>query len=727
MGILEPVTHSEEIEKLVSEAQNIYNTAKDNFEKQQKATSRSLERLGRIKIEMWSDDMSSFVDTFNSFKNIEMRELEFQDLSFQGQNEPPAEMLSNITSATMTAREITQTGLVALGSGALVGIASYGGAMMFAHASTGTAIAALSGVAKTNATLAFFGGGTLKAGGLGVAGGKLVLAGIAIAPILIVGGIITAVKSKAKLAEAKKVHEEAENAAAQMETVTTGMKGIQQVSDNYSNFMRKFSGRFRPFIEELQAISQDYSKDADGKVDFDSLSEVEQKTVHIAWLLGQLFYKALDVPILTDQGTVSGDATHLLTVAKNDFRVLDKEASALEDEKRTITHLLDDCRTAIPNARSVFDSKKEQTFKALEKLAKKKAKAWLGTASRYSELLSHFENVDLPEETNQFFNISDEQIITDLISGSRVIQTASDEFFNKDNSAYTMEFAARGGSDFLVSYAEKKGNANSDNFIQLSDAANWLCGNNHDLKSIGGVDNAEIDFASQIIEQITGKESLSRAEQLNASITAISERINHAATALDDVPTIVSANIALLKKLDIAMKPFVKELSAIYKKHGSESIDYDSLDADEKNVILMSWRIARLFYYALSMPILEENGTFITNQNLVIAYCNNQVRTIKKESYSMSGEYQRAADVIWKPYSLMAMIIGFLIMSSYAFIGIKLLIDGNLLGLIPIGGMFLALPVFFVFKTMPESKKMLWRSIRAYSSIVIVFLLLLLL
>ena len=59
-------------------------------------------------------------------------------------------------------------------------------ASTFAAASTGTAIATLSGAAATNATLAFFGGGSLAAGGLGMAGGTAVLGGLVAGPALCV-------------------------------------------------------------------------------------------------------------------------------------------------------------------------------------------------------------------------------------------------------------------------------------------------------------------------------------------------------------------------------------------------------------------------------------------------------------------------------------------------------------------------------------------------------------
>ena len=55
-------------------------------------------------------------------------------------------------------------------------------------ASTGTAISTLSGAAATKATLAWLGGGTLAAGGLGVAGGAVVLG------VLCAGGALGAKK-----------------------------------------------------------------------------------------------------------------------------------------------------------------------------------------------------------------------------------------------------------------------------------------------------------------------------------------------------------------------------------------------------------------------------------------------------------------------------------------------------------------------------------------------------
>ena len=68
--------------------------------------------------------------------------------------------------------------------GAVTAIGAYGVVGAIGTASTGTAIASLSGAAATNATLAALGGGSLAAAGLGMAGGAAVLTGIFALPVL---------------------------------------------------------------------------------------------------------------------------------------------------------------------------------------------------------------------------------------------------------------------------------------------------------------------------------------------------------------------------------------------------------------------------------------------------------------------------------------------------------------------------------------------------------------
>lgn len=98
-----------------------------------------------------------------------------------------------------TAYQVANTlGTTALGAGAgaLAGAGAATAVMSLvaasATASTGVAIGSLSGAAATSATLAWLGGGSLAAGGLGVAGGTLVLASIVALPAAIAGAGVLA-------------------------------------------------------------------------------------------------------------------------------------------------------------------------------------------------------------------------------------------------------------------------------------------------------------------------------------------------------------------------------------------------------------------------------------------------------------------------------------------------------------------------------------------------------
>jgi len=128
--------------------------------------------------------------------------------------ESAAEFKIELTSKMLTSA-LAGTGGAAAGA-AVGGVAAYGtfaAAAMVGTASTGTAIGSLSGVAATNATLAFLGGGSIAAGGAGVAGGTAVLAGLVAGPIavLAIGGVVLMTRrNKQKEAELRAQLDQAE-------------------------------------------------------------------------------------------------------------------------------------------------------------------------------------------------------------------------------------------------------------------------------------------------------------------------------------------------------------------------------------------------------------------------------------------------------------------------------------------------------------------------------------
>lgn len=112
--------------------------------------------------------------------------------------------------ASIRAGEVISGMLRSAASGVATSAAAYGIVANLAAASTGTAISTLSGAAATNATLAWLGGGTLAAGGGGVAVGTLVMGGFVAAPALLCAGFVMQ-------SEAEKVVTETERRIAKID------------------------------------------------------------------------------------------------------------------------------------------------------------------------------------------------------------------------------------------------------------------------------------------------------------------------------------------------------------------------------------------------------------------------------------------------------------------------------------------------------------------------------
>lgn len=109
-----------------------------------------------------------------------------------------------------------------------------------------------------------------------------------------------------------------------MNIMITGMEGIAKMSDNYSSFIKKLNRMFAPFLQELERIKNAHPVDVDGMIDFDSLSVVEQKTLHVSWLMAQVYYHVLSTPILNSKGEVSKEANEALSASTKSLKQIKK-------------------------------------------------------------------------------------------------------------------------------------------------------------------------------------------------------------------------------------------------------------------------------------------------------------------------------------------------------------------------------------------------------------------
>lgn len=184
-----------------------------------KETNEYLQELGRLKVEVFSSQIKHLVETLRRLKATKS-ELSGFDLSFS------ASELKQIESSVAHSLEISAGLGTGLTSGALTAFGAYGTVGLLASASTGTAIASLSGVAASNATLAFLGGGTLAAGGGGIAAGAAVLGGAVAAPAIAIAGFVMASKAERSLTEARRYEANIDKAIGEMSLAISAMRGI---------------------------------------------------------------------------------------------------------------------------------------------------------------------------------------------------------------------------------------------------------------------------------------------------------------------------------------------------------------------------------------------------------------------------------------------------------------------------------------------------------------------
>ena len=301
------------------------------FEATSERTNTIMDNLGKLELNI----LKSFEKFSDVIEKIQNRP-QFKSYNINGVLLPKydKEELRNVS----VGAGVLLGGLGGAAAGTAGGFAAAGATtaavMALGTASTGTAIASLSGAAATNATLAWFGGGSLAAGGLGVAGGTVVLGGVVAAPVIAVAGFIMEAKSQEKLAQAQKVYAEAENAAAKMATMTSALKAIYDIADMDNDFIQVFSLQYHKVLNQLatmrdsaHAIQEKYLGNRirkllglQIKVDYRKLTTEQQQTLHIAWLMTQLLYSTLTTPILAKNGDLDEKSKEKIYALKNESK-----------------------------------------------------------------------------------------------------------------------------------------------------------------------------------------------------------------------------------------------------------------------------------------------------------------------------------------------------------------------------------------------------------------------
>lgn len=211
----------EQAESIGRRAERKHRQAVQELDERREQTFAALQELGQKKATIFMNAARAVVDLVEQARaQAEMHEYELSSLPV---DEVPAIQrdIGQIESLELTLDAGKGLGMAALGASGI-----YGAVGALATASTGTAIASLSGAAATNATLAWLGGGSLAAGGLGVAGGTWVLGGVVAGPALAIAGFALASKAEEALTQAEEYATEVEQKIAELAPVREMLAGL---------------------------------------------------------------------------------------------------------------------------------------------------------------------------------------------------------------------------------------------------------------------------------------------------------------------------------------------------------------------------------------------------------------------------------------------------------------------------------------------------------------------
>lgn len=281
-------------------ANEIVEDATKLLNSQRLACGNSLSHLGSEKLFVLNTSMTQFLDTFTKIKNVDFRETEgIDELKRLHVDEKEfAEMKTMVNFAG----SLAGGAIAGTAGGALAAFGAYGAAQALACASTGTAIAALHGVAATNATLAFFGGGSLAAGGLGMAGGTMVLGGLVAGPALMVMGLVAGSAARKKLEKASTNKAEAIQIASQLNTASLQCETIRRRTYMFYNLLARLDAYFLPLIYRMEDIVKSEGDD------YRAYSDASKKAVASCASVAVSVKSVLDTPLLTDDGLLTDES-----------------------------------------------------------------------------------------------------------------------------------------------------------------------------------------------------------------------------------------------------------------------------------------------------------------------------------------------------------------------------------------------------------------------------------
>ncbi|BAZ66788.1 MAG: hypothetical protein KME28_12160 [Pelatocladus maniniholoensis HA4357-MV3] len=247
----EGVSNMNEASKIGKRAQKRHENAVSELKEYWEGTNKLAEEYGHFQLDVMMRTIGRFVYFIErNIGKAKQSEKEF----LEGLDGISVQQMKEYKTAALEAEQFFKGGVKAVGAAA----AGYGGAMGLATsvgvASTGTLIGSLSGAAAWNATLAWLGGGSLAAGGGGMALGTVVLGGITVGPALAIGGFVLASEGEKALTKAREYEAEVKIAIAKIDATKDFMQQVKRRITELRNLLESLNNFAVLGLNELESL-----------------------------------------------------------------------------------------------------------------------------------------------------------------------------------------------------------------------------------------------------------------------------------------------------------------------------------------------------------------------------------------------------------------------------------------------------------------------------------------
>jgi hypothetical protein len=254
------VANMNEAKEIGEHAQKRHESAVSQLKAEWEATNKLAEEYGQLQLDVMMRTIGRFVAFI---ERIGQRNKNSEKEFLEGLEGISVQQIKEYRTAVIEAQQFFMGGTKAIGAAA----AGYGGAMGLATsvgvASTGTLIGSLSGAAAWNATLAWLGGGSLAAGGGGMALGSVVLGGITVGPAVLIGGFVLAGEGEKELTKAREYEAQVNTAIANIEAAKDFMQQVKQRINELRALVESLNDRAVLGLNELESQpSFDKNRDA---------------------------------------------------------------------------------------------------------------------------------------------------------------------------------------------------------------------------------------------------------------------------------------------------------------------------------------------------------------------------------------------------------------------------------------------------------------------------------